>query len=724
MKIPSHRLRPIVLVLFLVISLGSISFWASADQKGLDEELEIEEIEIDSERHQAAAGEIIIKRKDEDKFQVVELPPGKSILEAKAEFELDENIEYAEPNYIAYAFFVPNDPFYPFQWHFNNPVFGGIKTEAAWDVSKGANVVVAVIDTGIAYENFDDPSGRSFFQAPDFSGSCFVPGYDFVNNDTHANDDNSHGTHVAGTIAQRTNNDLGVAGVAFESCLMPVKVLNKFGSGTFANVAAGIRFAADNGAKVINLSLGGSASSQTLLDAVAYAYNRGVTIVAAAGNSGTNVVSYPAAFDDYVIAVGATRFDETLAYYSSFGNSLDLVAPGGDLTVDQNNDGYADGVLQNTFNPNTKNPSDFAYWFFQGTSMASPHVAGTAALLIARGTATIPTQVRTALESTAKDLGVPGLDPVYGWGLVDAASALAWTGTPPPPPAANQPPVANAGPDQVADEGSAVRFDGSLSSDPDGTIVSFAWNFGDGATASGITVSHPYADNGIYTVTLTVTDNNGATASDIALVTVNNVAPIANAGGPYNGSVNQPVIMTGSATDPGVLDTHTFVWNFGDGSTAIGQTASRTYTVPGTYTVNLTVTDKDGGVGTSTTSANITPAPSLNIVITGITAGNTIPGETYNLIVKVLNKESGSFTITVHPEIYDPNSQLVAWDGLQDNGITIDPAGEVEVRWQGTVPSGASAGTYLAKVSLLFGGSVLHSAQTTFQVSAASSDSD
>jgi serine protease len=711
-------------VLFLVVSLGSISSWASADRDGLDEELEIEEIEVGGERHPAAAGELIIKRKDDDKFQVVKLSRGKSILEAEAEFERDENIEYVEPNYIAYAFFVPNDPYYPFQWHLNNPVYGGIKTAAAWDVSTGSNVVVAVIDTGIAYENYLEPSGKRFYRAPDFSGSCFVSGYDFVNKDTHANDDNSHGTHVAGTVAQRTNNTLGVAGVAFNSCLMPVKVLNKFGSGTYANVAAGIRFAADNGAKVINLSLGGSASSQTLLDAVAYAYNKGVTIVAAAGNDGTNVVSYPAAYDDYAIAVGATRFDETLAYYSNFGNSLDLVAPGGDLTVDQNGDGYADGVLQNTFNPNTKNTSDFGYWFFQGTSMATPHVAGTAALVIAKGTATTPTQVRTALESTAEDLGAPGLDSVYGRGLVDAASALAWTGTPSPPPASNQPPVANAGPDQVANEGSAVSFDGSLSSDPDGTIVSFAWNFGDGATASGLTVSHPYADNGIYTVTLTVTDNNGATASDTALVTVNNVAPIANAGGPYNGSVNQPVTMTGSATDPGVLDAHTFVWNFGDNSSATGQTVSHTYTVLGTYPVSLTVTDKDGGVGTSTTSANITPAPSLNIVITSITARDTSPGEEYNPKVYVLNNESSSYTVTVHPEIYDPNGQLVAWGGLADKVITVNPKAEVRDSWQGTVPSGAITGTYLAKVSVLYGGSVLHSAQTTFLVSAATPDSD
>ena len=131
-----------------------------------------------------------------------------------------------------------------------------------------------------------------------------------------------------------------------------------------------------------------------------------------------------------MIAVGATRYDETLAYYSNFGPSLDLVAPGGDLNVDQNKDGYKDGVLQNTFNPNTKSTRDFGYWFFQGTSMATPHVSGVAALVIAKGNATTPDEVRTALQGTAEDLGTPGRDDTYGWGLINAVAALGTTPTP------------------------------------------------------------------------------------------------------------------------------------------------------------------------------------------------------------------------------------------------------------------------------------------------------
>lgn len=373
--------------------------------------------------------EVIVKFKGSESFDVVKLPPGKSVHDARGEFESRDDVEYAEPNFIASAHFVPNDPYYLLQWHFNNAVYGGVNSEAAWNISTGSGVKVAVVDTGIAFETYRKGSKR-YYKAPDFASTCFVAGYDYVENDTHPNDDNSHGTHVAGTIAQTTNNNLGVAGLSFSSCLMPVKVLDRNGSGTYANVAKGIRFAADNGAKVINLSLGGSASSQTLLDAVAYANSKGATVVASAGNNGTNMVSYPAAYNDYVIAVGATRYDETLSYYSNFGIDLDIVAPGGDTTVDQNGDGYADGVLQNTFNPSTKRTSDFGYWFFQGTSQAAPHVSGVAALVISKGNATTPNDVRTALQSTADDLGVPGVDDTYGHGIVNAQAALGWTAGP------------------------------------------------------------------------------------------------------------------------------------------------------------------------------------------------------------------------------------------------------------------------------------------------------
>ncbi|MFH1582869.1 MAG: S8 family serine peptidase [Candidatus Falkowbacteria bacterium] len=545
--------------------------------------------------------EIIVKFKGDVKpFKVIKVPEGK-VGERIKEFKNRADVEYAEPNYIAYTQMVPNDEYYKYQWHLDNSANGGIQMEEAWNITAGAGVTVAVVDTGIR-------------KGADLANTCFVAGYDFVNNDSDPIDDNGHGTHVAGTVAQSTNNNsLGVAGVAFSSCLMPVKVLNSRGSGTYAQVANGIYYAADNGAKVINLSLGGSASDNTLSDAVAYAYGKGVTVIAACGNDNVGSCLYPAAYDNYVIAVGATQYDETKAPYSNYGPSLDLVAPGGNTLVDQNGDGYGDGVLQQTFTI-SRGRITWGYYFFQGTSMAAPHISGVAALLIANGNATTPNDIRTALQSTAEDKGTSGRDDTYGYGLVDAYAALGWTSVPDTTSPvisnvttanitsisatvtwiadepsnsvvnygmttalgntisdtamvtshsvnltglaesttyyyevqstdasentatdnnnglyynfttlANQSPVANAGPDQSAYIGDAVNFDGSGSSDPDGTVVSYNWDFGDETTGSGITVSHTYLAIGTYIVILTVTDNDGATGTDTAVITATEI---------------------------------------------------------------------------------------------------------------------------------------------------------------------------------------------------------
>jgi serine protease len=405
------------------------------------------------------------------------VPPSKTVEEWADFFSNLPLVEYAEPNYFRYALWYPDDPLYSYQWNFdddhtNNPGGasfnpyggvngGGIRMEEAWLITSGSsNVVVAVIDTGVAYENYTIPSYESrtvkggvknYQRAPDLAGTSFwqnvdeiagngldddgngyvddVNGWDFINNDAHPNDNNGHGTHVTGTIAQATSNGLGVAGIAFSTTIMPIKVLNYAGGGTDAGVADGIYYAVDNGAKVISLSLGSDAFSTTLENAVAYAYSRGVVVIAASGNDGTESVDFPAAYDDYVIAVGATRYDETRASYSDYGSSLDLVAPGGDLGVDQNGDGYGDGVLQQTFKPyegftNKADPTDWGYWFFEGTSMATPHVSGVAALLLAQDLSLTPDEVRDALESTAEDLGASDRDDFYGWGLIDAKAAL------------------------------------------------------------------------------------------------------------------------------------------------------------------------------------------------------------------------------------------------------------------------------------------------------------
>lgn len=327
----------------------------------------------------------------------------------------------ASLNLVAHKFFSSQDPISSYQWHFDS-----IQLQQAHGISKGDGVVVAVLDTGF------NPGG-------DDSVVCSVVGADIINNDSNPHDGNGHGTHVSGTVAQATDNNVGVAGVAPNSCLMAVKVLNDSGSGSFADIADGIRWATDNGAKVINMSLGIAANYQVTNDfvmdsALEYAYSNGVTVVAASGNDGFRKnVSYPAIYPT-VISVGATDLRNQKTRYSNSGEGLDVMAPGGNMAADQNGDGYADGVLQETFDAD----GVFSYWFYQGTFMASPHVAGVAALLVASGTATSPDDIRAALQSTALDLGESGYDSKNGYGLVQAYSALQWQPGLPP----TDPPVA------------------------------------------------------------------------------------------------------------------------------------------------------------------------------------------------------------------------------------------------------------------------------------------
>jgi serine protease len=289
----------------------------------------------------------------------------------------------------------PNDPMYSQQWNLHN-----IGIESSWAETKGNGVTVAVIDTGIS-------------QVPDLKETKFVSGYDFVSDQEKAEDDNGHGTHIAGTIAQSTNNGFGVAGIAYEASLMPLKVLSAAGGGTVADIAEAIRFAADHDAGVINMSFGGGGESSAMQEAIAYAHKKGVVVIAAAGNSSQNSADYPARYP-HVIAVAALGPSGEKTPYSNYGAGVDISAPGGDTSG-----GEAGGILQNTLNPQTGEP---VFASFQGTSMAAPHVAGVAALVKSTGVSD-PDEVEAVLTESARKVQDDTLNH-FGSGKLDAAAAV------------------------------------------------------------------------------------------------------------------------------------------------------------------------------------------------------------------------------------------------------------------------------------------------------------
>jgi len=324
-----------------------------------------------------------------------------------------DGVEAAEVNMQLSAFNFPDDPLYQYQWHFEQ-----IHTADAWKVGTGKGAVVAILDTGVAYAD----KGTAFKQAQDLSGTPFTKGFDFVDDDTEPLDEHGHGTHVAGTVAQTTNNGFGVAGVAFNASIMPVRVLNKQGMGSTSDIADAIRWAADNGANVINMSLGGPLPSLVMRSAINYAHGKGVTVVAAAGNAGRRMRSYPAAYNN-VIAVAATQYDRSTTFYSQWGKFVDIAAPGGNTRVDQNKDGRPDGVLQQTMKPDDPSEHDFA--LYMGTSMACPHVAAAAAILYGIGI-TNPDEIEAVLKRTADDAErsrVADYDEHYGAGILDVRAA-------------------------------------------------------------------------------------------------------------------------------------------------------------------------------------------------------------------------------------------------------------------------------------------------------------
>ncbi len=437
------------------------------------------------------------------------------------------DVLYAEPNYLRKPSLSAADSFYTLQWHY--PL---INLPQAWETTFGnADIIVAVIDTGVVLGH------------PDLQGQL-VAGYDFISSTENAldgdgidanpddpgdqtNPDGSssfHGTHVSGTVAAATNNELGVAGVAGDSRVMPLRAVGRFGGSDY-DIAQAIRFAArldndansipDTAASVINLSLGSVVFSETLCNAVNEARAVGAIIVAAAGNNASPLPSYPAACAG-AISVSAVDINKQLASYSNFGDTVDIAAPGGDSGTDANGDGYPDFVLSTTA-IDSSGSIETLYAFQAGTSMAAPHVAGVIALMEAAAAATgddiSPAEFDALVASGAltEDLGTTGRDDLYGYGLIDAASAV-------------------------------LAAQGSTPSDPLLSITPSSLNFGASATSSDLVVSN--VGGGSITVnTITVTPGGAQSWLTVSPQTID-----ADGLGIYRASVDRATVAEGTYT--------------------------------------------------------------------------------------------------------------------------------------------------------------------------------
>lgn len=314
-------------------------------------------------------------------------------------------VRAAEPDYLfRTTATIPNDPLYEtYQWNLYH-----IGADRGWDRTQGnRDIVIAVVDTGVDLDH------------PDLAAKL-VPGYDMVNDDAIPADDSGHGTHVASIAAADTNNGQGVAGVAWGARIMPIKVLDAGGNGRSTHVAAGIIWAVNQGADVINLSLGGSNASLAVAEAIDYAYRQGVLVVAAAGNQFQkgNPTIYPAAYD-HVLAVAAITDDDRHASYSSSGPFVDVAAPGGDpsSSSDSNIRHWIPGAYW-------RGAGGVGYAWLSGTSQAAPHVAGLAGLLLSLNREFTPDQLTSIITGTAHDVQSPGWDEFSGYGRVDIAAAL------------------------------------------------------------------------------------------------------------------------------------------------------------------------------------------------------------------------------------------------------------------------------------------------------------
>ena len=405
----------------------------------------------------------------------------------RASLERTGLFNFVEPDYFAHIDATPNDPDFSSQWHLQT-----IQAPSAWNIATGSTAApIAMIDSGVDTTH------------PDLAAKL-TAGWSFLTGTSDVQDTQGHGTATAGTAAALTNNGAGVAGVAWQNPIMPLVVVDSTGYASYSDIASAITYAADHGARVVNISIGGTSASSTMQSAVNYAWNKGTVVFASAGNGGANTLYYPAACQN-VVSVGATDSTDTVASFSNFSNGLSLTAPGVNILTTSNGGGYG-------------------YW--SGTSFSSPVAAGVAALVLGYAPALSASALVNVLEKNADDLGAPGYDQYYGWGRVNAYKALLGTGssvdTTPPTVAISSPSNSATVSGSIAVQGTATDnvgvasivfyVDGNLAATAYSSPFSFSWN-----TTS--------ASNSSHNLTVKAYDAANNVGQSSVTVAVNNVAP-------------------------------------------------------------------------------------------------------------------------------------------------------------------------------------------------------
>lgn len=463
-----------------------------------------------------------------------------------------QSVSYAESDGVVRMDSFPVDDTYlnSSSWQLANPHFSD-----AWSLTTGSpSVIVAVLDTGVQPNH------------PDLG--TLLPGYDFYNDDSSPADDNGHGTAVAGIIAGLGNNGQGVAGVCWNCRILPVKVLGSNGTGTWSAVASGIVWATDHGADVISMSLGSTSADETTADAIAYAEAHGVVVVAAAGNCGNSVLSYPAAFPG-VISVGAVDQNSARYSWSNFGSWVQVDAPGCTFST----------AKVSTYASN-----------FCGTSAATPFVSGLAGLALSYHPSATGLDVANAIEQNARSLS--GGNSVHG--LVDAMATLGALGPEPAPPLPTFTVSTSTGIAPLS-----VTFSNTSTG-----ASSYNWTFGDPTSSTAASPVHVFNTAGTYTVTLTA---SGAGGSATAATTITVAPPLPRAAFKASaGSGTAPLKVTFSNSSTNATS---YYWTFGSDGSSTGRTVSYVFTTPGTYLVTLTATGPSGHDSTSTTITVLSPPP-------------------------------------------------------------------------------------------------------------------